>query len=161
MVWKWNQSPGREKLFVSKTVRKNTWITTDISIRVPLWYLSGTPLSPPERSFFSLSILKSVFTCTLVWVHLEGYPQKSFTLNSNVLKVDFLKKGGGGTPPHFARNEGTVKSTTWFDVQSCYRISRIATWISFQTLCIFSNGKFIDFPEEFSENILQGSPGRP
>ena len=34
---------------------------------------------------------------TLEQCHFKGYPQKSFTPDSNVLKVDFLKKGGGGT----------------------------------------------------------------
>ena len=52
---------------------------------------------------------------TLEQCHFKGYPQKSFTPDSNVLKVDFLKKGGGGTPPHFAPNEGSqFKKTLTF-----------------------------------------------
>ena len=35
--------------------------------------------------------------CTLVPVHLRVSPQKSFTVDSNVLKVKVLQKGGGGT----------------------------------------------------------------
>ena len=46
----------------------------------------------------------------LSYWRLERTPkfgQKSFTADTSVLKMENLEKGGGGTPPHFGRNEGT------------------------------------------------------
>ena len=68
----------------------------------PFW----DPLLSGNRSVLNLEKNKNNFNRTIELLAFGGYPKKSFTADTSVLKMENLEKGGGGTPPHFARNEG-------------------------------------------------------
>ena len=54
------------------------------------------PPFPRRNHFYFFQIPKKSELRTELKSDFEGYPQKSFTKNTSVLKMNFLKKGGGG-----------------------------------------------------------------
>ena len=65
------------------------------------------PLLSGNRSVLNLEKNKNKNNRTVEELAFGGYPKKSFTSNTSVFKMEIFEKGGGETPPHFARNEGT------------------------------------------------------
>ena len=73
---------------------------------------SGQLLDPPfprNTHFYYFHNSKKPNCWTEHKSEFEGYPQKSFTGNTSVFMMTIPQKGGVGTPPHFALNEGTGK----------------------------------------------------
>ena len=66
--------------------------TTYLTVLDTLWY----PPFPRRKHFLFPLIYETSNLCTVLESEFEGYPQKSFTKNTSVLKMNFLKKGGGG-----------------------------------------------------------------
>ena len=69
------------------------WDTTYLTVLDTFWY----PPFPRRNHFYFFQIPKKSELRTHLKSDFEGYPQKSFTKNTSVLKLDFLKKGGVGT----------------------------------------------------------------
>ena len=58
----------------------------------PFW----DPLLSGNRSVLNLEKNKNNFNRTIKLLAFGGYPKKSFTADTSVLKMENLEKGGGG-----------------------------------------------------------------
>ena len=79
------------------------------------------PPFPRRNHFYFFQIPKKSELRTHLKSDFEGYPQKSFTKNTSVLKMGLLKKGGGGTLPYFALNEGRSRMMKML-LKSCFSV---------------------------------------
>ena len=100
------QTPTEQEAFDCKNTKTNICFTGEIQHTWLFWTPSGTPLSQGTYIFYFLEFQKSRSSGPVLIQTLRGTPKVVYR-EHKCFKLKILEKGGGGTPPYFALNEGT------------------------------------------------------